>query len=152
MLRSGASLAHGAGINPPSRAYASVFAQTLGATDSLVSATVGGHQMLVHRSVYEAVGWYLLDSEVSDNEIHTRFAQRYFYAFPDHVTAEFRDQAGGQGRKADFASALRQIYTEVHPVEGRPLIDFIRERTLESVARREPGRYPFLPTLRSVVK
>jgi hypothetical protein len=125
-----------------------VFAQTLQPSDALVSSTVAGHQMLVHRSVYETSGWYLLDSAVSDNEIHARFTQAHFYAFADRVTAEFRDHAGGQGRGADFPAAMRQMYAEVHPVAGRPIIDETRERSLAGVAAREPGKPPFEPTLR----
>jgi hypothetical protein len=159
MFRSGAKLAHGAGLlryleRLDNGAWmtvgfnATTFCQTVIASDALISATIGGHQMLLHRSVYEALGWYLLDSEVSDNEIHVRISQRYFYAFDDHVTAEFRDHAGGQSRQADFPAAMRHLYEELHPVKDRPLIDRFRAATLEHVASREPGKPPFTPTLR----
>ena len=106
--------------------------------------------MLVHRSVYEAVGWYLLDSDVSDNEMHIRMTQRYFYAFDDRVTSEFRDHSGGQGRQCDFASAMQHIYSEIHPVDDRPILQHMRAASLAAVAARVPGNPPFPPTLRVV--
>jgi hypothetical protein len=123
------------------------FCQTIFPSDCLISTTIGGHQALMHRSVYEDVGWYLLDSEVSDNEIHIRISKRYFYAYDDHVTTEFRDHAGGQGRQWDFPAAMRHIYNEVHPVTNRPIIQEMRRATLEHVEKREPGKPPFVPTL-----
>jgi glycosyltransferase involved in cell wall biosynthesis len=158
MFRTGAMVAHGAGLlryversengeAQTSGFNATTFCQSMIGSDALVSATVGGHQMLVHRSVYDTVGGYRLDSEISDNEMHIRIAQRYFYAYVDHVTAEFRDHSGGTGRQCDFPAALRHIYTEVHPVKDRPYIDRMREATIENVARRPAGQPPFPPSL-----
>jgi hypothetical protein len=161
MLRSGAKIAHGAcllryielrengawltfGYN------ATTFCQTINASDTLISTTIGTMQALVHRSIYEEVGWYLLDSEIADNELHMRVTPAYFYAFDDHVTTEFRDHASGMGRKSDFPSALRQVYDEYHPVTGRPLIDAMRAATIAHIASRPPGEPPFTPTLRLV--
>jgi len=161
MFRSGAKIAHSAALlryleRLESGAWltvgfnATTFCQTMLPSDTLITSAIGGHQMLVHRSIYEDVGWYLLDSDISDNEIHIRITQRYFYAFDDHVTAEFRDHTGGQGRRSDFPTAMRHVYTEVHPVRDRPLIDRMREATIANVAGREPGKPPFPPTLRIV--
>jgi hypothetical protein len=159
MFRSGTLVAHGAGLlRYLERGDDGVwwtyglnnrtFSQTMCPTDALVSATLGGHQMLVHRSVYDTVGGYILDSDVSDNEIHIRFTKLYFYAFVDQVTAEFRDHAGGQNRQCDFPAALREIYDKVHPITGRPVISRQREDTIAHIASREPGQPPFPPTLR----
>jgi hypothetical protein len=159
MLRSGAKLAHGAGLlrfleRLDTGAWftvgynASVFAQTLAESDALVSSTVAGHQMLVHRSLYEEFGWYDLDSDVSDNEMHARFTQRYFYAFPDHVTCEFREHAGSQGRTCDFPAAMHHMYTAIHPVQNRPILENIRRQTIAHVARRPAGEPAFPRTLR----
>jgi hypothetical protein len=159
MFRSGAVVAHGAGLlrflerDEDGTWWTSglnnrTFSQTMCPSDALVSATLGGHQMLVHRSVYDTVGGYILDSDVSDNEIHIRFTRRYFYAFVDQVTAEFRDHAGGQNRQCDFPAALREIYDNVHPVIGRPVISRLREDTIANIASRPLGKPPFPPTLR----
>ena len=159
MLRSGAKIAHGAGLLRylerledgswiTSGFNATTFSQTLAESDALISSTIGGHQMLVHRSIYEDVGWYLLDNDVSDNEMHVRITKKYTYAFDDHITSEFRDHAGGQGRQADLAAAMREIYDVVHPVSGRPLIEKTRALTLDHVAKRVAGEPPFPPTLR----
>ncbi len=159
LLRSGAAIAHGAGLlryleRLESGAWisvgfnASVFCQTLAESDALVSSTIGGHQMLAHRSVYENLGWYDLDSDISDNEMHARMTKRYSYAFSDHVTAEFRDHPGGQGRRCDFPAAMRHMYTELHPVKDRPTLDAIREWTIANVARREPGASAFAASIR----
>jgi glycosyltransferase involved in cell wall biosynthesis len=157
MFRSGARIAHSSALLrylerleggwKTTGFNASIFSQTLIPSDTLISAAIGGHQALVHRSIYEDVGWYLLDSDISDNEMHIRITQRYFYAFDDHVTAEFRDHAAGQGRVCDFPAAMRQIYTEVHPVKDRPYIEQFRESSIANVARREPGKPPFPATL-----
>jgi hypothetical protein len=158
MFRSGALIAHGAGllrylergVDGEWWTYGlnnRTFSQTMVPSDALVSATIGGHQMLVHRSVYDTVGGYILDSDVSDNEIHIRFTKLYFYAFVDHVTAEFRDHAGGQNRQCDFPAALRVIYDTVHPITDRPVITDQRENTIKHIASREPGKPPFPPTL-----
>jgi glycosyltransferase involved in cell wall biosynthesis len=158
IFRSGAAVAHGAAllrfVERDAAGLVTVgfnnrtFSETLTPTAALVSATVGGHQMLVHRSAYDQVGGYLLDSEVSDGEMHIRLTQRYFYAFADHVTAEFRDHAGGAGRRVDFPAALRAIYESVHPVPNRPEIARKREATLRKVALREPGMPPFPISIR----
>ena len=161
MFRSGAKVAHGACLlryleQLESGAWltfgynATTFCQTVSPSDTLVASAIGAQQMLVHRSIYEDVGWFLLDSEISDNEVHIRISQRYFYAYDDRVTAEFRDQAGGIGRKSDFPAALRQVYAEFHPVKDRPLIEVMRADTIANVELREPGQPPFPPTLRFV--
>ncbi len=161
MFRSGAAVAHGSAIlrfleRDPRGEWLTAgynnrtFSQTLAPTEALVSATLGGHQMLVHRSVYDIAGGYLLDSDISDNEIHIRFTQRYFYAYADHVTAEFRDHDGGQGRQCDFPAAMREVYENVHPVPHRPSIERIREATIEHIKQREPGKSPFPATIRMV--
>jgi hypothetical protein len=161
MLRSGAQVAHGSGLLRYIKQVdggalvtygfnASTFCQTLLSSDALISSTIGGHQMLVHRSVYEAVGWYLLDSDVSDNEMHIRTTRKYFYAFDDHVTSEFRDRSDGQGRACDFVPAMRQVFDEIHPVEDRPVVKQMREASVAAVAARGAGDPPFPPTLRVV--
>jgi hypothetical protein len=158
LLRSGASVAHGNGLlrflqREPDGSWSTyaynnrTFSQTLTPTEALVTSTIAGHQMLVHRSVYEIAGGYLLDSDVSDNEIHIRFTQRWFYAFVDDVTSEFRDHAGGQGRQCDFPTAMREVYDMLHPVPDRPSIQRVREATIEHVRSREPGKPPFPTTL-----
>jgi hypothetical protein len=159
MFRSGTRVAHGAGLLRfleraddgewwTAGLNNRTFSQTMCPTDALVSATLGGHQMLVHRSVYDTVGGYILDSDVSDNEIHIRITRHFFYAFVDHVTAEFRDHAGGQNRQCDFPAALREIYDNVHPVTDRPVIIQMRRDTIAHIASREPGKPPFPATLR----
>jgi hypothetical protein len=159
MFRSGAKIAHGAallrylerdeeGVWQTAAFNNRTFSQTLAPTEALITSTLGGHQMLVHRSVYETAGGYLLDSDVSDNEIHIRFTRRYFYAFVDSVTAEFRDHSGGQGRQCDFPAALREIYDNVHPLPDRPAIRHVREATIEHISTREPGQPPFPATIR----
>jgi hypothetical protein len=159
MFRSGAKIAHGSallrylerdetGVWQTAAFNNRTFSQTLAPTEALVTSTLGGHQMLVHRSVYETAGGYLLDSEVSDNEIHIRFTQRYFYAFVDRVTAEFRDHSGGQGRQCDFPAALHEIYENVHPLPNRPAIRHVRQATIQHISTREPGQPPFPATIR----
>lgn len=158
MLRSGSKLAHGACILRflertetgewfTAGYNASVFCETLAESDGLISSPVAGHQMLVHRSLYEDAGWYDLDSDVSDNEIHARFTQRTFYAFADHVTSEFRDHSGSQGRLCDFPTAMRHMYTVLHPVVNRPQIERFREMAIAHVASRTPGKSPFTRTV-----
>ena len=158
IFRTGALVAHGAGLlryveraesgESLTKGFnATTFCQSMIGSDALVSATIGGHQMIVHRSVYDTVGGYRLDSEISDNEMHIRIAARYFYAFVDHVTAEFRDHTAGAGRRCDFPAALRHIYTEVHPAKGRPYLDRMRAATIANVERRQPGKPPFPPSL-----
>jgi hypothetical protein len=159
LLRSGAKIAHGAGLLRFMERDAAgdwqtvgfnnrTYSQTHGPSDALVMSNIAGHQMLVHRSVYDAAGGYLVDSDVADNEIHMRFTQQYFYAFANHVTAEFRDHAGGQGRRHDFPAALRDVYDRVHPQPNRPEINRVREGTIANIAAREPGKPPFPATLR----
>jgi hypothetical protein len=160
MLRSGAVIGHGSGFlrflerNADDTGWDTVgfnnrtFSQTCTPTEALIAATIGGHQFIAHRSAYETAGGYLLDSDISDNEIHIRFTQRYFYAWADHVTSEFRDHAGGQGRKCDFPAALRHMYTHQHPLPDRPEIERQRLATIENIAGREPGKAPFPMTIR----
>lgn len=158
MFRSGAKVVHGAGLlrylkRLDTGAWmtagfnATTFCQTLVASDALVTSSIGGHQTLIHRSVYEDVGWYLLDSDISDNEWHIRGTQRYVYAFVDAVTTEFRDHAGGQGKNLDLSVAMRQVYAELHPRPDRPVLEQMREHTAAYVAKRVRGVYPFPPTL-----
>jgi hypothetical protein len=161
MLRTGAKLAHGTAVlryreSAGAEGWqttgfnATTFSQTLVASDALISSTIGDQQMLVHRSVYEDVGWYVMDLDISDNEIHIRFSHKYFYAFVDHVTSEFRDHSGGQGRNCDFPAAMTQLYTVLHPVKDRPYIDEIRKSSIAHVAKRPPGQPAFAPTIRIV--
>jgi hypothetical protein len=158
LVRSGASVAHGCSLiryleREPDGSWQTTgfnnrtFAQTLTPTEALICSTLGGHQMLVHRSVYDTAGGYLLDSDVSDNEIHMRFTQRYFYAFADNVTCEFRDHSGGQGRQCDFAGALQHIYDAEHPVPGRPALERLRDATIVHIRQRPPGQPAFPRTL-----
>lgn len=157
MLRSGAMVAHGNALlrylerddEGSWRTYGfnnRTFVQTVTPTGALVCASIGGHQMLVHRSVYDTAGGYVLDFDVSDNEIHIRMTQRYLYAFVDNVTSEFRDHSGGAGRQCDFPAALRRMYQEMHPLPHRPGVEANRQATIENVARRPPGQPPFPPT------
>jgi hypothetical protein len=159
MLRSGATIGHGAGFlrflerdetgNWRTIGYNNrTFSQTCTPTEALICATLGGHQFIAHRSAYDTCGGYLLDSDISDNEIHARFTQRYFYAFVDHVTSEFRDHAGGQGRQCDFPAALRDMYENHHPLKDRPEIERQRLATIENIRQREPGKPPFPMTIK----
>lgn len=154
MFRSGAKIAHGAALLRFVRRDGKGGWQTYGfnnrtfsltnmPTDALITSQIGGHQMLVHKSVYATLGGYLLDSDVSDNEIHMRFTRHHFYAFCDHVTAEFRDHAGGQGRVCDFPAALSEIYRTYHPTPDRPLLNRTRQSTIEHIAARPAGEPPF---------
>ena len=158
MFRSGAKLAHAAGLLRyferdkngqwmTTGFNATTFCQTVIPSDALVSTTIGGHQALIHRSVYEEFGWYLLDNELADNEIHIRISHKYFYAYDDHITTEFRDHASGQGRKWDYPALLRLIYNDVHPVTNRPIIEQFRELTLKKMGERDPDKPPFTATV-----
>lgn len=159
IFRSGCRVVHGAALlryleRLESGAWittgfnAATFSETLAPSESLVTATFGAHQALVATSVYDDVGWYLPDSLVADQEIQTRICKRYFYAFADHVTAEFRDHATSTGRQSNFIEALTKIYNEVHPVPERPQIQQYREDALRNIAARPPGQPPFTATLK----
>jgi glycosyltransferase involved in cell wall biosynthesis len=160
IFRSGASIAHGSGLLrylervPGSDAWktigfnASTFRATTNYSDSLVTTPVGGHQMIVRRTIYDEIGWFLHGNAVADNEIQTRLAERYQFAYVDQTTTEFRDHAGGQGRAADFPSAMSWVYEHAHPVPDRPVIEYIRKATIENVASRPAGQSPFPATLR----
>jgi hypothetical protein len=102
----------------------------------------------VRNSVYDEFGWYIADLEIADNEIHARFTKKHYYAFADHVTAECRDHSNVLSRALDFPAALRRMYTELHPVSGRPLLDRIRESTISVVAARPAGKPPFPISIR----
>ena len=157
ILRSGASVGHSSALlRYLERAEgggwitvgynASTFSETLAPSDSLITSTVGGSQMIVRSAVYDDIGWYN-DTSIADNELHARMAPKYFYVFADHITFEFRDHAGGQGRAADFPTALRHMYEVLHPTPDRPVVNRIREDTLANIARRQPGQSPFPPTI-----
>jgi Glycosyl transferase family 2 len=159
MFRSGCAVAHGAALlryleREPDGAWRTVgfngttFSETLAPSDALVTSTIGTQQALIATAVYDEVGWYLPDNLVADNEIQARICKRYFYAFADHVTAEFRDHPDGAGRKANFVDDLKRVYSEIHPVSGRPLIDRIRQSTLDNIAARDPNGTPFPMTLK----
>jgi glycosyltransferase involved in cell wall biosynthesis len=159
IFRSGCSIAHGTallryleqtetGAWRTSGFNATTFSETLAPTDALVTSTVGGNQLVVPARVYEELGWYIADSDVADNEIHARWAAHYFYAFVDHVTSEFRDHEGSMGRSLDFVTALKRVYSELHPRPDRPLLNHIREATIENVRQREAGKSAFSPTIR----
>jgi len=158
IFRSGASVAHGTALlrfleRQENGAWlttgfnATTFSETLLPTESLITSTIGGHQALIAKAVYDRVGWYLMDLDVADNEIQARICKYYSYAFADHVTVEFRDHAGGTGRKIDFIPALRRMYNELHPTPDRPLVTQMRESTLANIAQRTPGTSPFPPSL-----
>lgn len=158
MFTSGAQVAHGSALlryleREESGAWrtigfnAMIFCETLAPTDSLITSPVGCQQMLVKKSVYDAIGWYRTDSDVADNEIHARMAPNYFYTFPDHVTSEFRSHAGSLGSRLDFPTAMRAMYTELHPTPDRPLITRMREQTIANVLARPKDQSPFPPSI-----
>jgi len=159
MLRSGAKIAHGSGIlryldRDAAGDWQTIgfnnrtFAQTHSPSDALVISNIGNHQMLAHRSVYDAIGGFLLDTGVADNEIHMRISEHYFYAYAAHVTAEFRDHASGENRRHDFAAELRAVYDNVHPVPDRIAIKRLRDATVANIAARPAGQPPFPQTIR----
>ena len=158
LLRSGGSIAHGTALLRYLRRAASgewttagfnasTFRATTNYSDALVTTPVAGHQMIVRADAYAQTGFYLPEVVVGDNEIQTRQAKAFQFVFADHVTAEFRDHAGGQGREADLAASMRWVYDVVHPVPDRPVIGEMRDRAVARVAARPRGEPPFPPTL-----
>jgi hypothetical protein len=106
------------------------------------------HQLVQHRTTFEAVGWLRRDMALADQEMLLRLAQRYTFAWVDHVTSEFRDHLGGMGKGFDHLAEQRRIYEEIHPVPGRPVLAKRRESALQGVAERVPGQPAFLSVLR----
>jgi len=163
IFQSGCDVAHGAAVlrfleREPNGAWrtigfnATTFCQTLAPSDALVTASLGTFQMIVRNSVYDEFGWYIADLEIADNEIHARFTKKHYYAFADHITAECRDHSTVLSRALNFPAALRRMYTQLHPVTGRPLLDRIREATISNVEARPVGQPPFPMSIRLTKK
>jgi hypothetical protein len=161
MMRSGCAVAHGTGLlrfirrndDGSFSSYAfngTSFSQTIGPTDSLITANIGNHQMIAQASVFADIGWYRTDLDIADNELITRIATKYPVAFVDHTTSEFRSHAGAQGQTVDIAASLERFYDELYPVPDRPVLAQHRKATLESVRARPAGRFAFQPTFELV--
>jgi hypothetical protein len=159
LLRSGAMVAHGSGLSRQvdrlgdgvykTRGLSCLtFFGTATPTEALVAVPMYYHQLVQHRTTFEAVGWLRRDMALADQEMLLRLAQRYTFAWVDHVTSEFRDHLGGMGKGFDHLAEQRRIYEEIHPVPGRPVLAKRRESALQGVAERVPGQPAFLSVLR----
>jgi hypothetical protein len=157
LLRAGAKVAHGNGLlryveRLPDDSWKTtgfngrLLTETLTQTLALLATPVSENGVIQHRSVFAEAGWFLADSALNDLEFHMRLGRRYVFVHSDHVTFEFREHAKNHAKSLDFATELKRLYTDVHPVPGRPLLEAEREATYQAMAARVPGRPAFPPT------
>jgi glycosyltransferase involved in cell wall biosynthesis len=157
LLRCGAKLAHGNGLlrfveRLPDDSWKTtgfngrLLTETLTQTLALLATPVSENGVIQHRSVFAEAGWFLEDSALNDLEFHMRIGRRYVFVHSDDVTFEFREHAKNNAKSLDFATELKRLYTDVHPVPGRPLLEAEREATYAAMAARVPGQPAFPPT------
>jgi hypothetical protein len=158
LLRSGAKLAHSNGMLryvefAADRTFrttgfnASLLSQTLSPTEALIATPVSLNSVLHHRSVFDEAGYWLVESCLNDLELHIRQGTRYVFVHVDDTTFEFREHAGNGAKIMDFATEARRLYTEVHFLPDRPLLQQIRAATADGFARRIPGKPAFPATI-----
>jgi GT2 family glycosyltransferase len=158
MLATGAAVAHGntvmhyqnrrddgsvltTGFN------AIVFNDTTTATQALICTPIAGQSLIIRRDIIDEIGGFRDDCILADQEFQLRAANRYVFAYVDHMTAEWRVRG-----KSNFSAtvnsreAQRQVYEELHPLTERPLIDAHRRATLENIGSRPPG-FIFPPSI-----
>ncbi len=159
LLRSGASIAHGSGFSRiverqrdgtwRTRGLGAItFTGTTTPSEALVAVPMYFHQLLVRRTVFVEAGWFRNDIALCDQELLLRLAQRYTFVYVDHVTSEFRDHTGGQGKLYDHVAEQLMVYDQLHPAPGRPVIAERRALAMEGVRQRIPGQPAFTPVIR----
>jgi hypothetical protein len=158
LVRSGAKIAHGSGmLRYVERAadgswltvgfHARLLADTLTPNLALVATPVNFNAIVHHRSVFDEAGYWMMDSCLSDLELHMRQGVRYVFVHADSITFEFREHAGNQAKKNDFAREALRLYDVIHPAPDRPLLRESRMRTVDIFSRRRSDRPAFEPTL-----
>jgi hypothetical protein len=157
MLASGAAIAHGNtlihyaqrrpdGVTLTTGYNASVFVETVSATEALTSSPIAGHGLVWRKDVFDAIGPWREDCALADQEVQLRAAQRYVFAWVDQMTAEWRIRDGENfSSKINPYAEQRRIYEELHPTT-RPKVRGMRERVLDIIKNRPPGTI-FAPTL-----
>lgn len=148
LLRSGAKVAHGAGLwrqverEPDDsfrtlRVNCSHLRGTITPSEALLNSPMCFHQVLWHRKVFDQVGEMRADvSGFCDQEMLLRIAQGYTFVYVDHVTSEFRDYSGSLGKTTNAILMQRRVYDELHPRPERPEIQRKRERILAGFAEQ----------------
>lgn len=117
-----------------------VFNDSATPTDALLSTPIAGQAMLVRRDVFEQIGAWREDSLLADQEFQFRLWRAFPSVWVDNMTAEWTiREASNFSRTVNSADELARIFNELHPVEGRPLVDADRARALNAVAARPPG-------------
>jgi hypothetical protein len=117
-----------------------VFNDTTTATQALISTPIAGQSLIIRRDIIDEIGGFRDDCILADQEFQLRAANRYVFAYVDHMTAEWRVRG-----KSNFSAtvnsreAQRQVYEELHPLPERPLIEAHRRATLENIGLRPPG-------------
>jgi len=148
LLRSGALVAHGAGLwrqvepgvdgsGRTLRVNCSHLRGTITPSEALINAPIATHQLLLHRRVLDEVAGPRADvSGFCDQELVLRLAQRFTFTYVDQVTSEFRDYAGTLGKFVNVRASQLFVYDELHPRPDRPEIQRKRERILEGIAEQ----------------
>jgi hypothetical protein len=151
MLASGASVAHGNTVihyqkrrddgSVLTTGYnAIVFNDTTTATQALISTPIAGQSLIIRRDIIDEIGGFRDDCILADQEFQLRAANRYVFAYVDHMTAEWRVRgASNFSATVNSKEAQRQVYEELHPLPDRPLIEAHRRATLENIGLRPPG-------------
>ena len=154
ILRTGCSVGHAAGLlrfveRAPDGTFeltgfnATTFSQSITPTDALITSPIGNNQVIFKASVFDEVGWFRTDTDVSDNEVHSRVAACYLYAFVNHTTNEFRAHSNSAGSSVDFPASVQHFYDVIAPTPDRPYLNVRRQACLETIRARPAGQPPF---------
>ena len=158
MLRCGAGAAHSNtliryqkrkddGTFVTSGFNAEVFNWSTTATEALIATPIAGQGVMFRRDVFEAVGGWTDKTFLSDQELQMRLWQQCPVVWVDHVTSEWRSREKGLtfSTMVDSGPELRRVY-DLHPVAHRPLLEKLRDLTVERISARARGE-GFAPTL-----
>jgi cellulose synthase/poly-beta-1,6-N-acetylglucosamine synthase-like glycosyltransferase len=160
-LRSGASVAHGNGLVHVQERHEtrglesvgynlSVFNDSTTPSDAMIATPIAGHSLLWRRGVFDEIGFWRMDMAIADQEIQLRAAQRYVFAYSDHVAVEWRIR-GESSLKTDGAAELERVYWELHPAPGRDLLRQMRVATVANVRNNQQTRQPGEPVFAATV-